>query len=139
MGRAIVLLAVPMVLEMSMQAIFAVVDVFFVAKLGSDAVTAVGITDSLLTLIFAVAMGLSMGTTALVARRIGEKKPQAAANTAFQAIGLGAILSLTIGAVGIFVADDLLRLMGAAESVVQIGSSFTAWMLVETSRSCSSS
>ena len=129
MGRAIVLLAVPMVLEMSMQAIFAVVDVFFVAKLGSDAVTAVGITDSLLTLIFAVAMGLSMGTTALVARRIGEKKPQAAANTAFQAIGLGAILSLTIGAVGIFVADDLLRLMGAAESVVQIGSSFTAWML----------
>ena len=91
--------------------------------------TAVGITDSLLTLIFAVAMGLSMGTTALVARRIGEKKPQAAANTAFQAIGLGAILSLAIGAVGIFVADDLLRLMGAAESVVQIGSSFTAWML----------
>ena len=129
MGRAILLLAVPMVLEMSMQAVFAVVDVFFVGKLGSDAVTAVGLTDSLLTLIFAVAMGLSMGTTALVARRIGEKKPQAAANTAFQAIGLGVILSVLIGAVGIFTSDDLLRLMGAGESVVQIGSGFTTWML----------
>lgn len=129
MGKAILLLAIPMVLEMSMQAVFAVVDVFFVGKLGSDAVAAVGLTGSLLTLIFAVAMGLSMGTTATVARRIGERKPLAAANSAFQAILLGIAISLGLGLVGVFAAPSLLALMGASRNVVATGSGFAAWML----------
>ena len=127
--RAILLLAVPMVLEMSMQSLFSVMDVFFVAKLGPGPVAVVGITDSLLALIFAIALGLSMGTTAMVARRIGEGEPDRAAHTAVQAIGVGVLVALVIGAGGVIFAEDLLRLMGADAELAQRGRGFTAIML----------
>ncbi|MFQ5739005.1 MAG: MATE family efflux transporter [Acidobacteriota bacterium] len=128
-GRAILLLAVPMVLEMSMQSVFGVVDVFFVGRLGAAAVAVVGMTDSLLTLIFAVAMGLSMATTAMVARRIGEKNPEAASNVAVQSIGVGVSLSLITGLCGVVLAGDLLGLIGASRPIMEVGSRFTAIML----------
>ncbi|MBI3667030.1 MAG: MATE family efflux transporter, partial [Acidobacteria bacterium] len=106
-----------------------VVDVFFVARLGADAVATVGLTESLLTLIFAVAMGLSMATTAYVARRIGEKDPQGASVAAVQSILIGIVLSLLIGAVCAVFAPQLLRLMGASPDVVRVGSGFTAVLL----------
>src|SRR5690242_8531569 len=97
LNRAILLLAVPMILEMVLESLFAVVDVFWVGRLGADAVATVGITESLLSLVFAVAMGLSLSTTAMVARRIGEKDPEGAAVAAMQAIVLGLAASVVIG------------------------------------------
>src|SRR5438477_1206397 len=97
LNRAILLLAVPMVLEMVLESLFAVVDVFWVSRLGSDAVATVGLTESMLSLVFAVAMGLSLSTTAMVARRIGEKDPEGAAVAAAQAIILGLVVSAAIG------------------------------------------
>lgn len=126
--RAIFLLAVPMVLEMSMESIFAVTDVFFVAKLGADAVATVGLTESLLTLIYGIAIGLSIGATAMVARRIGEKDPEGAAHAAVQAIGLGIIFSIVIGAIGVVFAPQLLALMGASQGVLE-NVAFTRIML----------
>lgn len=128
-GRAIFLLAVPMVLEMSLESLFAVCDVFFVARLSADAVATIGLTESVLTLIYAVAMGLSMATTALVARRIGEKDPAAAAVTAVQAIALGILVSLPIGVLGAVYARELLRAMGGSTELIAIGSGYTAVML----------
>src|SRR5215510_4393688 len=96
-GRALMLLAIPMVLETLMESLFAVVDVFFVAKLGADAVAAVGLTESMLFLVYAVAMGLGIGATALVARRIGERDPDGAARTAVQSIVLGLMVGVVIG------------------------------------------
>ncbi len=125
-ARAIFLLAVPMVLEMSMQSVFAVVDVFFVGRLGADPVAVVGMTDSLLTLIFGVSMGLSMATTAMVARRIGERDPAAAAETASQAIVLGVLISLAAAVPAIVFAPELLRIMGAEPHLAEIGWRFTA-------------
>jgi putative MATE family efflux protein len=124
-SKAITLLAIPMVLEMVMESLFGVVDAFFVAHLGADAVATVGLTESVLTLVFAVAMGLSMGTTAMVARRIGEKNPQAASAVAVQSIILGVVVSALTAAVGVWFAPDLLRLMGASESIVRTGVSYT--------------
>src|ERR1700677_3601197 len=98
-GRAIVLLAVPMVLEMCMESLFGVVDVFWVSRLGADAVATVGLTETALTLLFVIALGLSMGATALVARRIGEKDEQAAGLVAVQAIVIGLVVA---GATAIF-------------------------------------
>jgi putative MATE family efflux protein len=129
MRRAIVLLAIPMVLEMGMESLFVIVDIFFVAQLGADAVTAVGLTESLLTLLYAVAIGLSTGATALVARRIGERDVAAARVVAVQTIWLGATLALVIGVAGSFYADELLELMGAAPEVVANGGAYTAIML----------
>jgi len=100
LGRAIFLLSIPMVLEMVMESIFAVVDIYFVSRLGADAIATVGITESLITLIYAVAIGLSMATAALVARRIGEKKHETAANAAFQGIFAGFLISLIIAVPG---------------------------------------
>src|ERR1700756_2929975 len=97
LNRAILLLAIPMVLEMVLESLFAVVDVFWVGKLGADAVATVGLTESLLMLVFAVGIGLSMSTTAMVARRIGEKDPEDAAIAGVQAIFLGVLISLVIG------------------------------------------
>lgn len=128
-GRAIALLAIPMVLEMVMESVFALVDIFFVGRLGADAVATVGLTESLLTLIFAVALGLSMATTALVARRIGEKDPVAAAVTAVQSIALGIAVSLPIGLVGFLLTPHLLRVMGASPSIIATGHGYCALML----------
>jgi len=128
-GRALGLLAIPMMLEMSMEAIFAVVDIAFVSRLGTDAVAAVGITEALVTVLYAVAIGLGMGVTAMVSRRIGAKDPDAAAQVTGQAIWIGAALALVIGVSGVILADDLLRMMGASESVVDIGAGFTAVLL----------
>ena len=125
LNRAIFLLAVPMVLEMVLESLFAVVDVFWVAHLGADAVATVGLTESMLSLVFAVAMGLSLSTTAMVARRIGEKDPADAAVAAVQAIFLGLGVSLAIGIPCFLLAPRLLRLMGASPEIVTLGSSYT--------------
>ncbi len=117
-GRAVLLLAVPMVLETAMESLFAVVDVFFVSKLGSSAVATVALTESMLTLVFTVALGLSIGVTAMVARRIGEKDPDGAARAAVQAISLGVLIAALISVGGTFFAEDLLALMGASEEVI---------------------
>jgi putative MATE family efflux protein len=128
-GTAVILLAVPMVLEMMMESVFAVTDVFFVGRLGAEAVATVGITESLMTVIYAVAMGLSMGATAMVARRIGEKDPAGAARAAGQSIVLGLVSAVAIGAAGAIWAPDLLRLMGASDEVIRTGSGFARVML----------
>jgi putative MATE family efflux protein len=117
MNRAIVLLAIPMILEMVMESLFGVVDVFFVSRLGPDAVATVGLTESLLTLVFGVAIGLSMATTAFVARRIGEKDLEGAAESSVQAILLGVIISAIVGVIGVLQAPLLLRLMGSSPAV----------------------
>lgn len=128
-GEAIVLLAVPMVLEMVMESVFAVVDIFFVSRLGADAITAVGLTESLMTLIYTVAIGLSIGVTAVVARRTGEGDREGAARAAGQAILLGLATSTVLAIAAAPRADALLRLMGASEAVVAIGGSYTAIMI----------
>src|SRR3979411_1650292 len=110
-GRAILLLAVPMVLELVLESVFAVVDVFWVSRLGADAVATVGLTESMLSIIYAVAIGLSMAAAATVARRIGEKDRDGAARAAVQAIALGVVLALPIGATGVLFAPKLLSLM----------------------------
>jgi len=128
-GRAIFMLAVPMMLEMVMESIFAVADIFWVARLGADAVATVGLTESMLTLIYTVAMGVSIGAMALVARRVGERDMDAAARAAVHAIALGVFISLLIGIVGARYASDLLALMGASPAVIAQGSTFTRIML----------
>jgi putative MATE family efflux protein len=128
-GRAIALLAIPMVLEMLMESLFGVVDVFWVAHLGADAVATVGYTETCLTVLFALALGLSAGATAMVARRIGEKDPKAASVVAAQAILVGITLSAVISILGYAYAPQLLRTMGASNSVVAIGTAYTRTML----------
>jgi putative MATE family efflux protein len=129
LGRAVLLLSVPMILEMVLESVFAVVDIFFVSRLGPDAVATVGVTESMLTLVYAVAIGFAMGTTAMVARRIGEKRPREAARTAVQAIAVGVIASLPVAVAGIWFAPELLRLMGVAPDVVRTNAMFTAVLL----------
>ena len=124
LNRAILLLAIPMVLEMVFESLFAVVDVFFVGRLGADAVATVGLTESLLSLIFAVAIGLSMSTTAMVARRIGEKDPEDASVAGVQAIVLGLSVSLLVGVPCFIFAPKLLQLMGATPDIVATGSGY---------------
>ncbi len=128
-GRAVVLLAIPMVLEMSMQSLFMVVDVFFVGRLGPDAVAIVGLCDSILMLVFAVAIGLSMGATAMVARRVGEGNLNEAAVAAIQVIAVGVVLSLPIAVVGVIYAAESLQIMGASVELAERGGLFTAIML----------
>jgi putative MATE family efflux protein len=125
LNRAILLLAVPMVLEMVLESLFGVVDVFWVGRLGANAVATVGLTESMLSLVFSVGMGLSLSTTAMVARRIGEKDPEGAAVAGVQAIALGLFVSLTIGVPCFFYAPNLLRLMGATPDIVATGSGYT--------------
>src|SRR5262244_1325989 len=124
LNRAILLLAIPMILEMVLESLFAVVDVFWVGRLGADAVATVGITESLLSLVFAVGLGLSLSTTAMVARRIGEKDPDGAAVAGVQAIVLGLATSLAIGIPCLIYAPKLLELMGASPEIVRIGSGY---------------
>ena len=122
LNRAVGLLAVPMVLEMIGESLFAVTDAFFVARLGSDSLAAVGLTESMLEIIYAVAIGLSMATTAMVSRRIGEKNERAAARAAVQAIWIGVAMALILGAAGAIWAPQLLGLMGASPGTVAAGS-----------------
>jgi putative MATE family efflux protein len=117
-GRAILLLAIPMVLELVLESVFAVVDVFFVSRLGAEAVATVGLTESMLTIIYAVAIGLSAGATATVARRIGERDPDGAARAAVQAIALGVFVAVPLGLFGFWFARPLLTLMGATPDVL---------------------
>jgi putative MATE family efflux protein len=125
LNRAILLLAVPMVLEMVLESLFGVVDVFWVGRLGANAVATVGLTESMLSLVFSVGMGLSLSTTAMVARRIGEKDPEGAAVAGVQAVALGLFVSLAIGVPCFFYAPNLLRLMGATPDIVATGSGYT--------------
>src|SRR6202161_1438395 len=125
LNRAILLLAVPMVLEMVLESLFVVVDVFWVGRLGANAVATVGLTESMLSLVFAVGMGLSLSTTAMVARRIGEKDPEGAAVAAVQAIALGIMVSLAIGLPCFLLAPRLLQLMGASPEIISVGSGYT--------------
>jgi len=124
LNRAILLLAVPMILEMVLESLFAVVDVFWVGRLGANAVATVGLTESLLSLVFAVGIGLSLSTTAMVARRIGEKDPQGAAVAGVQAIVLGLITSIAVGIPCFIYAPEMLRLMGASGDIVSTGSGY---------------
>src|SRR6266705_2052353 len=124
LNRAILLLAIPMILEMVLESLFAVVDVFWVGRLGADAVATVGLTESLLSLVFAIGLGLSLSTTAMVARRIGEKDPSGAAVAGVQAIVLGLAVSALVGIPCIFYAPDLLRLMGASPEIIRVGSGY---------------
>jgi len=128
-GRAILLLAIPMVLELVLESVFAVVDIFFVSKLGADAVATVGTTESMVTIVYAVAIGLSMSVTAIVARRTGEKDPAGAAVAAAQAIWVALIVSLPIMLLGFLAAPKLLAWMGMSRAIVDSHSSYTSIML----------
>lgn len=125
LNRSILLLAIPMVLEMVLESLFAVVDVFWVSRLGADAIATVGLTESVLTLVFAVGMGLGMSTTAMVARRIGEKDREGAGVAAVQAVFLGLIASILVGLPCLLLAPKLLMIMGATPSIVASGANYT--------------
>lgn len=129
LSKAIFLLSVPMVLEMVMESTFAIFDIYFVSKLGADAVATVGITESLMTIVYAIGFGLSISTTALVSRRIGEKKKEEAAITAVQAIFTGIFFSLFIMIPGLFFSKQLLGLMGASDVMIEEGFMYTKIML----------
>ncbi len=127
-GRVTVLLAIPMILEMAMESVFAIVDIFFVSGLGTAAVATVGLTEAVITLLYAIAIGLSMGATAMVARRIGEKDPEAAAVAAGQVMWIGVFVSIVVGLIGIFFAREILQLMGAEAAVIETGENYTRLM-----------
>src|SRR6201984_3244574 len=124
LNRSILLLAIPMVLEMVLESLFAVVDVFWVGRLGANAVATVGLTESMLSLVFAIGLGLSLSTTAMVARRIGEKNPAGAAVAGVQAIIVGLIVSVAVGVPSIVYAPRLLALMGASPQIITVGSGY---------------
>lgn len=128
-NRALLILSIPMILEMVMESLFAVVDVFFVSKIGTDAIATVGLTETVVTIVYALAIGISMGATAMVSRRIGEQDTEAAAVAAVQAIILSASVSFMITIVGIFYADDILRMMGGSPELVASGATYTRIIL----------
>lgn len=121
----IFLLSVPMILEMIMESMFAVVDIMFVGRIGKEAIATVGLTESVVIIIYAIGVGISMAATALVARRFGEHKYKAAGNAAFQLLFFGTIISIILGILGFVFAKDILQLMGASEKVVEIGTTYT--------------
>lgn len=127
--KAIFLLAVPMIIEMGMESVFALMDLFFVGRLGRHAISTVGLTESVLTLIYSIAVGLSMAATATVARRIGEKDKEGAASAAMQSIWLGLVLIIVLSIAGMVFAKDVLRLMGAEEQTIAIGVPYTRIMM----------
>ncbi|OQY02814.1 MAG: MATE family efflux transporter, partial [Bacteroidetes bacterium 4572_117] len=127
--RAILLLSIPMVMEMVMESVFAVVDIAFVSKLGADAISTVGITESIMTLVYAIGIGLSVATTAIVARRIGEKRPNEASISAVHAIYAGIAASFLISIPGFFYSKEILGLMGASKEMVEGGYQYTLIML----------
>ena len=124
-NRAIVLLAIPMTLEMIMESLFAIVDIFFVSKVGVNAIAVVGLTESMLTITYSLGWGLAMGTTAMIARRVGEGDKEGASIAGVQSIYLALIVSIPIMLTGIFYSEDLLRLMGASEDIINEGSGYT--------------
>lgn len=126
---AIVLLAIPMVLELSLESVFALVDIFFVGRLGKNAITTVGLTESVITLVYSVAIGLSTAATAMVSRRIGEKNTEAASLAGVQSILISLACAVITSACGLIWAEDILRLMGASEQVVAEGKTFTRIMM----------
>lgn len=128
-SKAVVLLAIPMILELSLESVFAVVDMFFVSKLGQNAIATVGLTESVITLIYSIAIGLSTAATAIVARRIGEKNAEDAAHAGAQSLIIGVIITLILSVVGFIFASDILALMGASSEVVTEGAIFTRIML----------
>ncbi len=123
--KAIFMLSVPMILEMMMESLFAVVDVFFVGRLGVDAIATVGLTEAIIMIVYSICVGLSMGVTAMVSRRVGEKKYKDASDVAFQSILIGVFLALIIGIIGFVFAKDLLHLMGASEELINQGYGYT--------------
>src|SRR5215813_2549394 len=127
--RGIALLAIPTVLEMGMEATFGIVDAFWVAKLGANAIAAVGLTESMIILLFSVALGLAMSATATVARRVGEKDADGASVAAVQAILIGVSVSIVTGILGALYAPTWLRLMHAEPGVIAVGSRYTAILL----------
>ncbi len=127
--KAVFLLAVPMILELSLESVFALVDMFFVGELGPNAIATVGLTESLITIFYSIAIGLSTGATAIVARRIGEKNPEAAAYAGVQSILISVVTTLILSTIGFFYASELLGLMGASKIVVSEGAIFTKIML----------
>ncbi len=129
MRRAVILLAIPMILELSLESVFAVVDIFFVSKLGENAIAAVGLTESVVTILYALGIGLSTAATAVVARRIGEKDPEAAAHAGAQAMVISLVITVVLSIAGVVFAPDILRLMGASEEVISEGAVFTRIML----------
>jgi len=129
LNRAILLLAIPMVLEMVLESLFAVVDVFWVGRIGANAIATVGLTESMLSLVFAVAMGLSLSTTAMVARRVGEKDHDGAAIAAVQSIALGLGVSVLMGVPCFFLAPRLLQWMGSSTEIIAVGTTYTRIVL----------
>ncbi|WP_339786269.1 MATE family efflux transporter [uncultured Imperialibacter sp.] len=130
LNKAIFLLSIPMIIEMSMESIFAVVDVFFVSKVSVNAVATVGLTESVMMIVYSVAVGLSMAATATVARRIGEKNPQAASVAAVQAVILGLTFALVIGLAGAFYAREILQIMGGSPELIAEGYGYTRWIFL---------
>lgn len=128
-GRALGLLAIPMMLEMAMESVFAVVDIAFVSRLGTDAIAVVGITEALITVLYGIAIGLGIGLTAMVSRCIGSNDRLGAAEVTGQAIWIGALLAIVIGVAGASYARELLAIMGASDSVIEQGKGFTAVLL----------
>lgn len=129
LSRAILLLSIPMVLEMLLESVFAIVDIFFVAGLGAEAIAVVGITESMMTIVYAIGMGLGTGATAIISRRIGEKRPHDASVAAGQAILVALVVSIIMAIPGLFYAKQLLNLMGASASAVELGWRYTAIMI----------
>lgn len=127
--KAIFMLSIPMILEMMMESIFAVVDIAYVSKVSVNAVATIGLTESVITLVYAVAIGLSMAATAVVARRIGEKDVKGAREAAMQAIMLGVLVALCVGVVGIFYAKEILALMGGESDLIAEGYGYTQWLI----------
>jgi putative MATE family efflux protein len=127
--RAVFLLAIPMILELSLESVFAVVDMFFVSKLGQNAIATVGLTESVITLVYSLAIGLSTAATAIVARRVGEKNPEAASHAAAQCLNIALITSVVLGILGMIFASEILSLMGASDEVVRDGAVFTRIMM----------
>lgn len=127
--RAVFLLAIPMILEMSLESVFAVVDIFFVSKLGSYATSTIGLTESFITIVYSIAIGLSMAATAMVARRVGEKNHEEASRSGAQAIMLAICVTLVISIAGMIYSEEILRMMGGSEEIVRKGSGYTRIMM----------
>jgi len=127
--KAVILLAIPMMLEMGMESVFAIVDIYFVSHLGKHATSTVGLTESVITIVYSLAMGISMAATAMVARRVGEKNPEAATKAGMQAILVALFITIIISIPGFIYADDILRLMGAEEVAIKTGTNYTRIMM----------